>query len=219
MEFGYTKFMPIFHKRSIVMTDYVTKRHKIFLAELKEDEKILWMGESQNEWWRLSLKRLALSLLGIIGIVIISVLSIYFLHKFVLYVSAFYTFVTMIYAFFIMFLGIEILPRVYRFALRKEYFAISNQRVLIYSFGKVTAYSLILMADAIKHKPKQGKTTISLYDKTSYTGRMPAPIARLKNLTDKEAEKAYELLKKAREDSFLERIVELEQAQNASLRN
>ena len=65
------------------------------------------------------------------------------------------------------------------------------------------------MQDAVKKKPKNGTVDINLYDTWSATGQLPAPIVTLNNLSEEDAETAYELLVKARDLSFEERIEDM----------
>jgi|GEM_PF-2050060 len=88
-------------------------------------------------------------------------------------------------------------------------YVITNQRVLLYEDGRFQETSLILMQDAVKTKPRNGKSDINLYDRRSPTGQLPAPIATLNNLSEEDAETAYDLLVKARDLSFEERIEDL----------
>lgn len=91
----------------------------------------------------------------------------------------------------------------------KNQYAITNQRVLLYKNGSFRETSLILMQDAVKKKPKNGTVDINLYDQRSPTGQLPAPIATLNNLSEADAESAYDLLVKARDLSFEERIEDM----------
>ena len=91
----------------------------------------------------------------------------------------------------------------------KNQYAITNQRVLLYEDGRFQETSLILMQDAVKTKPRNGQSDINLYDRRSPTGQLPTPIATLNNLSEEDAETAYDLLVKARDLSFEERIEDL----------
>lgn len=212
MVFGYTEFIPIFQRPNVMSLPYVERR-KLFEGKLKDDEEILWIGESQHGQWRL------LFLGSFIVAIVISSIGLCSLSLIFSYTDI-QEAISCLYAIFWVSLAllfrVDELIRFLKIEHLKGHYAITNQCVLIYRFGNVTNYSLLLLADAIKHKPKRGRTTISLYDKTSYTGRMPKPIAKLNNLSNSEAEKAYELLKDTREDSFLDRIAELEQEQTAN---
>jgi len=91
----------------------------------------------------------------------------------------------------------------------KNQYVITNQRVLLFEDGRFQETSLILMQDAVKTKPRNGQSDINLYDRRSPTGQLPTPIATLNNLSEEDAETAYDLLVKARDLSFEERIEDL----------
>lgn len=88
-------------------------------------------------------------------------------------------------------------------------YAITNNRVLLLENCIFSESSLILMQDAIKSKPKNNQSDISLYNSRSQTGELPPPIATLNNLSEEDAETAYDLLIHARDISFEERIEDL----------
>jgi hypothetical protein len=89
------------------------------------------------------------------------------------------------------------------------YFAITNQRTLIFEQGSIHEYSLLLLADAIVAKPKHEASTIYLYDKTNPTGELPEPIFQLRGIVEEDAQTAYEILRQAREEALEDRAREM----------
>ncbi len=91
----------------------------------------------------------------------------------------------------------------------KNTYAITNQRVLIFADGRFKDVSLILLQDAAKNKPQNGTSDIHLYNSRSATGELPPPIATLHDLSEEDADTAYDLLIHARDISYEERIENL----------
>jgi hypothetical protein len=91
----------------------------------------------------------------------------------------------------------------------RSYFAVTNQRIVVFEQGTVHDYSLILMADAIVGKPKNGASTIYMYSSTNPTGQLPKSIFELKGIIEEEAQNAYEILRQAREEALEDRAREM----------
>lgn len=90
-----------------------------------------------------------------------------------------------------------------------NYYAITNQRVIIAERGNIHDYPLMLMEDAVVGKPYRGASTLYIYDKTNPTGHLPDPIFQLEDITEEEAQNAYEILRQAREEALENRAHEM----------
>jgi hypothetical protein len=89
------------------------------------------------------------------------------------------------------------------------YYAITNQRILSFAGNKFEDFRLMLIADAVVDKPKNGVSTIKIYNNSNPTGNLPEPIFQLKGIAEEEAQTAYEILRQAREEALEDRAREM----------
>jgi len=195
------------------------KETTIFDSRLREDEYIIWWGKTTDSINIAKPKRLMgcgwymLAQFVLVAPIFAGIVAIMFLIHGIInsnWESIIDGIVLAVVSpFLFIFLLSESKKEEYELLNTANQYVITNQRVLLYEDGNFQETSLILMQDAVKTKPRNGQSDINLYDRRSPTGQLPAPIATLNNLSEEDAETAYDLLVKARDLSFEERIEDM----------
>lgn len=187
----------------------MTEKESFFTPHLQDDEYIIWEGQAVLSFinrlhgtvnWLIEAITLLIPAVLLPFTLIVSFdLSVLFLSIII------WGFIVMMWKEFSTFFS-----RKKRIEKERNHYTITNKRILLLKNNVLKGdVSLILMQDAVKSKPKNGKSNIHLYNSRSQTGELPPPIATLNNLSEEDAEAAYDLLIHARDISYEERIEDL----------
>jgi hypothetical protein len=191
------------------MTKTVAEIEKLFIPHLREGEELRWIGDNRM------LSKVSRAGKGFIfiGFVIVAI--------FMLLVSCGWIAIGRPLNACMIFLNVLVIVSTTVLSFTRSdtevtqrltptvYYAISNQRILSLANYKLQDFRLLLIADAVVDKPKNGLSTIKIYNNSNPTGQLPKPIFELKGIAEDEAQKAYDILRQAREEALEDRAREM----------
>ena len=181
---------------------------ELFTPYVREDEEFRWVGQPKRNWWHIKAQQIPE--LGC-AVLLYSLLVMTFGMGLFLFVTillsgefalALLVCLMVFSMFFIALTGRSRKGYDPNHIFQLSYFAITNQRIILFEQSIIRDYSLMLTVDAVIGKPKNGASTIYLYNKTNPTGQLPEPLFQLKGIAEEEAQSAYEILRQAREEAL-----------------